>query len=70
MTDAIQRPTPAEMADFDLWLDRFTPYFAEMADDALKSAWWTYGRDTEQEMPARDCAAWAAVNQEMQSRGL
>ena len=58
------------MTDFNIWLDRFTPYFAAMNDDELKSAWWLYGRDSEESAPPRDMAAWAAVNAAMQDRGL
>ena len=55
---------------FDDWLDRFAPYFAAMNDNELKSAWWLYGRDSEETAPPRDMAAWSAVNAEMQARGL
>ena len=60
----------ADNAAFGEWLDRFTPYFAAMNDNELKSAWWLYGRDSEESAPPRDMAAWAAVNAEMQARGL
>ena len=58
------------MSQFDFWLDRFTPYFAAMNDNEQKSAWWLYGRDSEESAPPRDMAAWAAVNAAMQDRGL
>lgn len=63
-------PTAAEIAAFDKWLDRFTPYFAGMNDNELKSAWWLYGRDSEEDAPPYELAAWSAVNAEMQNRGI
>ena len=56
--------------EFEFWLDRFAAYFHDMNDNCLKSAWWLYGRDSEENAPPRDMAAWAAVNAEMQARGL
>ena len=56
--------------DFYFWLDRFAAYFRDMNDNSLKSAWWLYGRDSEENASPRDMAAWAAVNAEMQARGL
>ena len=56
--------------DFDFWLDRFAAYFREMNDNSLKSAWWLYGRDSEEDAPPYELAAWSAVNAEMQSRGI
>lgn len=56
--------------EFEFWLDRFAAYFHDMNDNCLKSAWWLYGRDSEETAPPRDMAAWAAVNAEMQARGL
>ena len=55
---------------FDNWLDRFAQYFAAMTDNQLRSAWWLYGRDSEESAPPRFMAAWAAVNAAMQERGL
>ena len=48
-------------------MDRWTQYFADMSDDDLKSAWWAWGRDSETE---GNLDRWAAVNYEMQCRGL
>lgn len=70
MTVSLSKPSDADMAAFDKWLGYFTPYFAAMNDNALKSAWWLYGRDSEESAPPRDMAAWAAVNAAMQDRGL
>ena len=58
------------MTDFDRWLDFYVEKFARINDDALKGYWWLYGRDSEESAPARDMAAWAAVNAAMQERGL
>jgi len=58
------------MTDFDQWLAFYTARFAEMRADALKGYWWLYGRDSEESAPPREMAAWAAVNAEMQARGL
>lgn len=62
--------TLAEIEQFQFWMDRFAPYFAGMSNDSLRSAWWLYGRDSEESAPPRDLAAWSAVNAEMQGRGL
>ena len=56
--------------EFQFWLERFASYFGDMDNNTLKSAWWLYGRDSEENAPPRDMAAWAAVNAEMQARGL
>jgi hypothetical protein len=72
MTDTATtlKPNAAEMATFDQWLDFYTARFAGMRADALKGYWWLYGRDSEESAPPREMAAWAAVNAEMQARGL
>ena len=59
-----------EADQFEFWLDRFAAYFQAMDSDSLKSAWWLYGRDSEETAPPRNLAAWSAVNAEMQERGL
>jgi hypothetical protein len=59
-----------EMRDFEEWSDFYISRFARMSDDALKGYWWLYGRDSEESAAPRDMAAWAAVNAEMQERGL
>ena len=48
-------------------MNKWESYFAEMTDDELKSAWWTWGRDSEDR---DDIDVWAAVNYEMQSRNM
>jgi len=48
----------------------YTDRFARIGSDALKGYWWLYGRDSEAAADPRELAAWAAVNQEMQARGL
>lgn len=58
------------MTDFNEWLDKYAAYFATVDDGVLKSAWWLHGRDCEETAPPRAMAAWAAVNAEMQYRGL
>lgn len=58
------------MTQFDFWHEKFEAYFEAMSDNQLKSAWWLYGRDSEQDAPPRDLAAWAAVNAAMQARGI
>ena len=72
MTDTATtlKPNAAEMATFGQWLDFYTARFAGMRADALKGYWWLYGRDSEESAPPREMAAWAAVNAEMQARGL
>lgn len=70
MTSAITKPTAAEMASFDQWFDFYADKFGRLNNDALKGYWWLYGRDSEEMAPPREMAAWAAVNAEMQSRGL
>lgn len=62
--------TKAEMEQFSFWFDTFEPYFKGMDNNALKSAWWLFGRDSESNATPRDLAAWSAVNAEMQERGL
>ena len=62
--------TKLEEQQFNWWLNRFEPYFQKMDNNNLKSAWWLYGRESEQDAPPRDLAAWAAVNAAMQARGL
>lgn len=64
------KPTKEQMALFDQWLDKYAKYFAEIDDYALQSAWWLHGRDSDEMAPPRQMAAWAAVNAEMQARGL
>ena len=59
-----------ETASFDDWLAFYTYRFARIGSDALKGYWWIYGRDIDASAPARDMAAWAAVNAAMQARGL
>ena len=59
-----------EAEQFEFWRDRFAADFQAMDSDSLKSAWWLYGRDSEETAPPRDLAAWAAVNAEMQARGM
>jgi hypothetical protein len=66
----ITAPSAAESATFDQWLAYYTERFTRLPDDALKGYWWLYGRDSEESAPPRDMAAWAAVNAEMQERGL
>jgi hypothetical protein len=58
------------MTAFDRWLEFYTDRFARMGSDALKGYWWLYGRDSEESAPPREMAAWAAVNAEMQARGM
>lgn len=58
------------MNEFDRWLEFYADKFDRISDDALKGYWWLYGRDSEESAPPRDMAAWAAVNAEMQARGL
>lgn len=58
------------MNEFDRWLEFYADKFERISDDALKGYWWLYGRDSEESAPPRDMAAWAAVNAEMQARGL
>lgn len=60
-------PAPAS---FDDWLAYYTDRFARIGPDALKGYWWLYGRDDEAAADPRELAAWAAVNQAMQARGL
>ena len=60
----------ADNAAFGEWLDIYTAYFDAVDDNALKGYWWLYGRDSEETAPPRFMAAWAAVNAEMQARGL
>lgn len=55
---------------FDKWLAFYTDKFARISNDALKGYWYLYGRDSEEDAPARDLAAWAAVNGAMQGRGM
>ena len=66
----ITAPSAADMATFDQWLTYYTERFSSLSNDALKGYWWLYGRDSEESAPPRDMAAWAAVNAEMQERGL
>lgn len=49
---------------------QWAAYFAGLSDGNLKQAWWTYGRESESPASANELNAWAAVNQEMQARGL
>lgn len=58
------------MTDFNEWLDFYTAKFERISNDALKGYWWLYGRDSEESAPAREMAAWTAVNAAMQARGL
>lgn len=58
------------MTDFNAWLDFYTAKFERISNDALKGYWWLYGRDSEESAPARELAAWAAVNAAMQARGM
>lgn len=58
------------MTDFDRWLEFYADRFARMGADPLKGYWWLYGRDSEENASPRDMAAWAAVNAEMQARGM
>ena len=55
---------------FNKWLNYYTERFASMSNDSLKGYWYMYGRDSEQDAPPRDMAAWSAVNYEMQNRCL
>ena len=55
---------------FDKWLNYYTERFANMSNDSLKGYWYMYGRDSEENAPPRDMAAWSAVNYEMQNRRL
>lgn len=59
-----------DMTAFNKWLDKYTVYFAAVDNDVLESAWWLHGRDSEKTVTTRALAVWAAVNAEMQSRGL
>ena len=60
----------ADNAAFGEWLDKYTAYFDAVDDNVLKSAWWIHGRDSEKTATPRALAIWAAVNAEMQARGL
>lgn len=60
----------ADMTAFRKWLDKYAVYFGTVDNDVLKSAWWVHGRDSEKTATPRALAIWAAVNAEMQSRGL
>lgn len=60
----------ADNAAFGKWLAKYTTYFTAADDNVLKSAWWIHGRDSEKTATPRALAIWAAVNAEMQARGL
>lgn len=60
----------ADMEQFSFWLDKYTPYFKGMDNNELRLCWWLYSRDSENDAPPREMAAWSAVNAEMQERGL
>lgn len=58
------------MSTFDSWHSFYADKFDRISNDALQGYWWLYGRDAENDSSPRELAAWAAVNAEMQSRGL
>lgn len=62
--------TEPNAATFDQWLAYYAERFSRISNDALKGYWWLYGRESEESAPPREMAAWAAVNAEMQERGL
>jgi hypothetical protein len=55
---------------FESWMAWYTDRFTNISNDALKSYWYTYGRDSEDDALPRELAAWVAVNHAMQKRGL
>ena len=52
------------------WLAYYTDHFSNFSDDSLTHYWNLYGRESEKLATSREMAAWAAVNQEMQHRGI
>ena len=61
----------ANMALFNQWHTYYTDRFKRCSADSLQGYWYLFGRDSEQPLTCpRDLAAYAAVNIEMQERGL
>ena len=52
------------------WLAYYADHFSNISDDSLAAYWNLYGKESEKSFTPREMAAWAAVNQEMQCRGL
>lgn len=59
-----------DMTLFSKWQAFYDEKFARLTNDRLKGYWWIYGRESESIANVQELAAWAAVNQEMESRGL
>ena len=55
---------------FKKWLSHYTIQFASTSNSALKGYWYMHGQESEQTATPREMAAWVAVNQEIEFRGL
>jgi len=59
-----------DYANSTKWSQFYADKFERISNDALKGYWYLYGRETDYNASPRDLAAWAAVNNAMQERGL
>ncbi len=59
-----------DMSLFSKWQAFYDEKFARLTNDRLKGYWWIYGRESENAANVQELAAWSAVNQAMESRGL